>query len=107
MDSPCIMSVDTGRSTYAPPARSVAIPVHHSTSVPGTTYGGVGTAVNLAQATGNAAACAAGFHAWVPWLKLEGGSWVSWCCRPGCGHHEQYDAPAAAGSPGTGTEMDQ
>lgn len=86
------------RSTYVPPNGSVTIPVHHSTSVPGTTFGGAGTgdvasAMALQQAAQNPQLCAAGFHAWVPWLKLEG-SWVTWCCRLGCDHSEQYDVPA-------------
>ena len=40
--------------------------------------------------------CADGFHAWVPWLRLDNGSYVTWCAREGCNHHEQYDAPGGS-----------
>lgn len=42
-------------------------------------------------------ACAAGHHAWVPWLRRDDGSFVTWCVREGCAHSEQYDVPAALG----------
>lgn len=39
----------------------------------------------------NQQACAQGYHAWVPWLDLGNGLWLTWCARQGCEHKEQYD----------------
>jgi hypothetical protein len=36
--------------------------------------------------------CALGYHAWVPWLRLENRSYMTWCARQGCDHKEQFDA---------------
>lgn len=52
---------------------------------------GVADLLRMQQATANAQACAAGNHAWVPWLQLENGSWVTWCARESCDHVEQHD----------------
>lgn len=33
--------------------------------------------------------CPAGAHEWLPWLRLENGSYVTFCIH--CKRHEQYD----------------
>ena len=37
-----------------------------------------------------ATACSMGQHVWVPWLRLETGSCITWCVH--CRHQEQYDS---------------
>lgn len=37
------------------------------------------------------ASCLLGHHAWMPWLELPGGTFVTWCCRTGCEASEQWD----------------
>lgn len=68
-------------------------------SPPGTTYGSVGTsAATYAQITGCTwQLCLQGWHAWVPWLRLDNGSWLTWCVRDGCDHSEQYDGAVSTG----------
>lgn len=70
-----------------------------STSVPGTTMP-MGPPWQSPQWIGPPyvfqQGCADGHHAWVPWLELPGGSFVTWCAREGCDHSEQYDVPGGA-----------
>lgn len=67
------------------------IPVSHQPTTPQTSLAGVGTVAAVQTAWSNAQLCAAGWHAWVPWLQMENGSFVTWCAREGCDHGEQFD----------------
>lgn len=49
------------------------------------------TIAGMLEAISNAQLCHMGHHAWVPWLRLDNGSWVTWCAREYCDHKEQWD----------------
>lgn len=67
------------------PPTTASTPLHGTTQQPGVDTFAIHTAASNAQL------CAAGWHAWVPWLHLDNGSWLTWCARLGCDHEEQYD----------------
>lgn len=46
---------------------------------------GVYEVARLQQAT----SCSFGRHEWTPWLRLDNGSFVTWCVH--CKHREQWD----------------
>lgn len=50
--------------------------------------------------------CALGHHAWVPWLELPNGSFITWCCRDGCEAEEQYDHQQGSNDMTTQAEPD-
>lgn len=56
-----------------------------------TPQAGVADLMELHARTEAARLCSLDHHAWVPWLELPSGSFVTWCCRDGCDAREQYD----------------
>lgn len=79
-------------STSAPrPPTTAPLPTHYEWPATPVAPPSTSVGVTIQQAATSPQLCALGYHAWVPWLAKNDGSFVTWCAREGCDHMEAWD----------------